>query len=119
MNDFGGAETDDILPFCTAGFPITPNTGSADLTHRYTPPENSTQSLYNLAPKAHHDTLAQVHRAESPRPEKGDWSENDWIQEHALYGYVMTRYNFLHFLLVIHFLIECLFFKSHFFFRLQ
>ncbi|XP_055750681.1 sialidase-1-like isoform X2 [Salvelinus fontinalis] len=47
MNGFGGAET------------ITPNnTRSADLTHSYTPPLNSTQELYNLAPKAHHNTLA-------------------------------------------------------------
>ena len=47
----------------------------------------------------HRNTLAQV-----LRPEKGDWSENDWIQEHALYGYGMTLLYI--FLLVIHFLIE-------------
>ncbi|XP_070293691.1 uncharacterized protein [Salvelinus sp. IW2-2015] len=88
MNDFEGNETDDILPFCTAGFTKTPNTTrSAALTHSYTPPGTSTQVLYNLAPTVHHNTLAEVHRTESPRPEKGDWSENDWIQEHALYGY--------------------------------
>lgn len=55
--------------------------------------EMPSQSLHNLAFMAHHSpsrlhrTVAQAHRAESPRPEKGDWSENDWIQEHALYGY--------------------------------
>ncbi|KAM9485523.1 uncharacterized protein ACWYII_005718 isoform 1-T1 [Salvelinus alpinus] len=73
MNDFEGNETDDILPFCTAGFTKTPNTTrSAALTHSYTTPGTSTQALYNLAPKVHHNTLAEVHRAESPRPEKGD-----------------------------------------------
>ena len=67
MNDFEGNETDDILPFCTAGFAITPkNTRSAALTHSYTPPRTSTQALYNLAPKEHHNTLGEVHRAEGP-----------------------------------------------------
>ena len=97
-----GAETDDILPFCTACFTkTTNNTRIVDLTHSYTPPGNSTQSLYNLAPKAHHNTsrlrrtVAQVHLTESPQPEKADWPENDWIQEHALYGYGMTSYAFI------------------------
>ncbi|KAM9401467.1 uncharacterized protein ACWYII_029106 isoform 2-T2 [Salvelinus alpinus] len=92
LNDFGGADkTDSILPFCTNGFPNNPRTEA--ITIRSTPPGTSSQSLHNLAfttlhsPSRLRTTVAQVHCAESPRPEKGYRAENVRIQEPALYGY--------------------------------